>query len=50
MGFISDIALAFIAFDVGRFFKRETVRATGGKTIVITLFESLAAALPLPFQ
>ena len=45
MGFISDIALAFIAFDVGRFFKRETVRATGGKTIVITLFESLAAGI-----
>lgn len=45
MGFISDIALAFIAFDVGRFFKRETVRGTGGKTIVITLFESLAAGI-----
>ncbi len=45
MGFVSDIALAFIAFDVGKFFKRETVRGTGGKTIAITLFESLAAGI-----
>ncbi|HRT82946.1 MAG TPA: cation:proton antiporter, partial [Oscillospiraceae bacterium] len=41
MGFISDIALAFIAFGVGRFFKREAFRQPG-PVLVITLLESLA--------
>jgi Kef-type K+ transport system membrane component KefB len=41
MGFISDIALAFIAFGVGRFFKKENFQETGFGVIVITLFESL---------
>lgn len=41
MGFVSDIALAFIAFGVGRFFKKETFKETGLKIIVITLCESL---------
>jgi len=45
MGFISDIALAFIAFGVGRFFKKETFQKTGFGVIVITLFESLLAAI-----
>jgi len=43
MGFISDIALAFIAFDVGRFFKKENFQETGLAVIVITLFEALVA-------
>ncbi len=41
MGFVSDIALAFIAFGVGKFFKLEVLKKTGKRTIVITLFESL---------
>lgn len=43
MGFISDIALAFIAFSVGRFFRRDTFRETGTGVIIITLVESLLA-------
>lgn len=45
MGFVSDIALAFIAFGVGRFFKRETFKQTGPGVIIITLMESLLAGL-----
>ena len=41
MGFVSDIALAFIAFGVGRFFKKEAFQETGFGIIVITLLESL---------
>lgn len=43
MCFVSDIALAFIAFGVGRFFKKETVKKTGAAVVLITLFESLLA-------
>ena len=43
MDFVSDIALAFIAFGVGKFFKREVLREAGGKVILITLAESLLA-------
>ncbi|MDL2220781.1 cation:proton antiporter [Eubacteriales bacterium OttesenSCG-928-N14] len=45
MDFVSDIALAFIAFGVGRFFKREVLQRTGFGVVVITLFESLFAGL-----
>lgn len=45
MGFISDIALAFIAFGVGRFFKKEAFQETGFGVIVITLLESLLAGI-----
>ena len=45
MDFLSDIALAFIAFGVGQFFRLSTLRKNGSKVIVITLFESLAASL-----
>jgi Kef-type K+ transport system membrane component KefB len=45
MGFISDIALAFIAFGVGRFFKKETFRGMGRGIFIITLFESLLAGV-----
>ena len=45
MGFVSDIALAFIAFGVGRFFKKENFKETGFGVIVITLFESLLAGI-----
>lgn len=43
MGFISDLALAFIAFGVGKFFKKEILMRTGKKIIIITISEALAA-------
>ena len=45
MSFLADIALAFIAFSTGEFFRLSTLRKNGGKNIVITLFESLVASL-----
>lgn len=45
MGFLTDIALAFIAFNVGRFFKIEILKESGMKVVIITLFESLMAAI-----
>ena len=45
MDFISDIALAFIAFSAGEFFKLPTLRENGKKVVIITLFESLLASL-----
>jgi len=50
MGFISDVALAFIAFGVGQFFKKETFKETGLGVIVITLFESLLAGIFVTFS
>lgn len=43
--FLPDIALAFIAFSTGEFFKLDVLKKNGLKVIVITLFESLAASL-----
>lgn len=45
MGFISDIALAFIAFGVGKFFKKEVIMKTGKRIIVITFSEALVAGI-----
>lgn len=45
MAFLSDIALAFIAFGVGQFFRLSKLKKNGGKVIVITVFESLVASL-----
>lgn len=45
MDFISDIALAFIAFSMGEFFRFSTIRKNGAKVVVITLFEALAASV-----
>ena len=42
--FLSDIALAFIAFSTGEFFRLSAIRKNGTKTILITLFESLTAS------
>ena len=41
--FLSDIALAFIAFTAGEFFKISDLKKAGWKVVVITLFEALAA-------
>lgn len=43
MGFVSDIALAFIAFGVGKFFKKDVLKQTGIKVVIITLFEAIVA-------
>lgn len=45
MGFLSDLALAFIAFGVGKFFKKEVLLRTGKRIIVITLLEALSAGV-----
>lgn len=45
MSFVSDLALAFIAFGVGKFFKKEVLMRTGKKIIVITISEALAAGV-----
>jgi len=42
--FLSDIALAFIAFSVGEFFKLNTLKKNGVKTVVITVFEAISAS------
>ncbi len=60
-GFLPDIALAFIAFGTGEFFRLETIRKNGIKVFVITICGALLATLlvfglcyvllglPLPF-
>ncbi|MCR5646903.1 MAG: cation:proton antiporter, partial [Acholeplasmatales bacterium] len=43
MDFLSDIALAFIAFSTGEYFKIGELKKSGAKLLVITLFEALTA-------
>lgn len=43
--FLSDIALAFIAFSTGEFFKFSTLKKNGLKVVIITVFEALLASL-----
>lgn len=43
--FLADIALAFIAFTAGEFFKFSKLKNSIGKVVVITLLESLMASL-----
>jgi Kef-type K+ transport system membrane component KefB len=43
--FLSDIALAFIAFGVGEFFELSVLRKNGAKVIIITIFEALTASV-----
>ena len=45
MGFVTDIALAYIAFGVGKYFKRSQLQKSGKRIIVITVCEALAAAV-----
>ena len=44
MDFLSDIALAFIAFGTGEFFKLKSLKKNGPNVIVITIFEALISA------
>lgn len=41
--FLSDIALAFIAFGTGEFFKFDVLKKNGSKVMIITILESLMA-------
>lgn len=43
--FLADIALAFIAFSTGEFFKLSKLKNNAGKVMVITLAEALTASL-----
>ena len=43
--FLPDIALAFIAFSTGEFFRLSALRKNGGKVITITVLESCGAAI-----
>ena len=43
--FLPDIALAFIAFSTGEFFRVSTLKKSGMKIIVITLLEAVGAAV-----
>ncbi len=44
-GFLPDIALAFIAFSTGEFFRFSAMKKNGAKVVGITLFESVSAAV-----
>ena len=45
MSFVTDIALSFIAFGVGRYFKLEALKRSGKQVLIVTLFESLLAGV-----
>ena len=45
MSFIADIALAFIAFSTGEFFKLSALKKNGAKTVVITVLEAFLASV-----
>lgn len=45
MDFLSDIALAFIAFSTGQFFRLSTLKKNGSKVVIITLFETMSASI-----
>lgn len=45
MEFLADIALAFIAFSTGEFFKFETLKKNGMKVVIITVLESVLASV-----
>lgn len=45
MDFIADIALSYIAFSTGEFFRMERLRKNGIKVVIITVFESILASI-----
>lgn len=45
MDFLSDIALAFIAFSTGEFFRLSVLKRNGMKVIIITIFEACLASV-----
>ena len=45
MDFLADIALAFIAFGAGEFFKLDEIKRSGSKVVIITIFEVIIAII-----
>ncbi|MBR5944080.1 MAG: cation:proton antiporter [Lachnospiraceae bacterium] len=45
MDFVPDIALAFIAFSTGEYFRISTLKKNGMKVVIITLLEALMASV-----
>ncbi|MCI7605361.1 MAG: cation:proton antiporter [Spirochaetales bacterium] len=45
MSFIGDIALSFIAFGTGEYFKVNILKKNGRKVLVITIMEALASSI-----
>lgn len=45
LGFVNDVALAFIAFSAGKYFKKKVLQEAGLKVIWITVCEALTAGL-----
>lgn len=45
MDFVTDVALSFIAFDVGRYFKLAALKKSGAQVLIVTVFESLTAGV-----
>lgn len=45
MDFLSDIALAFIAFSTGEYFRFSTLRKNGLRVVVVTVMEACAASV-----
>ena len=48
--FLSDIALAFIAFSTGEFFKLSVLKKNGMKVVWITVLESVLASVTFPHR
>lgn len=45
IGWISEIALGFIAFTIGCSFKTSSLKAVGKRVVIITIFEALGGAI-----
>ena len=45
MDFITDVASAYIAFGVGKYFKLDTLRENGKRMVLVTFCEAFAAAV-----
>ncbi len=45
MSFLTDAALALIAFGTGKYFKWDTIKNSGSKIIILTIMEALVAAV-----
>ena len=45
IGWVSTVALGFIAFSIGTSFKKDTIKSLGKRVIVITILESFGASL-----
>ena len=45
IGWLSTVALGFIAFSIGTSFKTTTLKSIGSRVVIITIFEALAASV-----